>query len=58
MFRQFDEACAVGKFHVFFAEVEFQFHKGNKFKQLFAQRCEHTAESAAHLAYGNAVGGA
>ncbi|EDY96499.1 hypothetical protein BACPLE_00942 [Phocaeicola plebeius DSM 17135] len=38
------------------AEVEFQFHEGGEVEQLVAQDSQFTAESAAHLVHGHAVG--
>ena len=38
------------------AEVEFQFHEGGEVEQLVTQDSQFTAESAAHLVHGHAVG--
>ena len=52
---QLSEAAAVGKFHFFFAKVEFEFDERHEVEELGSQRSEFARESAAHLVDGNSV---
>lgn len=52
-----DEAGAVGKLDVFFAEVEFEFEERGEFEELVVEGGELLADAAFHLLHGKAMGG-
>ena len=55
--RQFGKSGTVGKLHIFFTEIEFEFDEGNELQQLFPQGEEFPTESAPHLVHRQPVRG-
>ena len=54
---QLVELSAIGKLYFFFAEIQFEFNKGDELQQVCPQVGQLTAETAAHLVHGYAMSG-
>ena len=55
LLKQIAQAASVGKFNLFFAEIQFQFQKGCEFQESVPDLLQLSGIAAAKLIQGNAV---